>query len=119
MGGVTVAGGLILISDNETEQDPVGLLGTEAFPCSPFLVGNRLQPPGPSLSSKGQIRTVGHPGREGMQRREEQLRNNSAALGQGPGSTSRDTHNNIFKLFIELKPNKWKMSAFFIPEKTT
>ena len=36
--------------------------------------------------------------------REEQPRNNSAALGQGPGSISRDTHNNIFKLFIELKP---------------
>ena len=27
-----------------------------------------------------------------------------AALGQGPGSASRDTHNNIFKLFIELRP---------------
>ena len=47
--------------------------------------------------------------------REEQSRNNSAALGQGPGSTSRDTHSSVFKLFIELKPNKWKMLAFFIP----
>ena len=35
--------------------------------------------------------------------------NNSAALGQGPCSTSRDTHNNVFRLF--------KMSAFFILEK--
>ena len=26
-------------------------------------------------------------------------RNNSAALGQGPGSPSEDTHNNIFELF--------------------
>ena len=26
-------------------------------------------------------------------------RNNSVALGQGPGSPSRDTHNNIFELF--------------------
>ena len=36
-------------------------------------------------------------------------RNNSASLGQGSGSTSRDIHNNFFKLF--------KKSAFFIPEK--
>ena len=42
--------------------------------------------------------------------REEQPRNNSAALGQGPGSASRDTHNNIFKLFCRTKtPTKWKM----------
>ena len=33
-----------------------------------LLVGNRLQPPGPSLSSKGQIWTVANQGREGMQR---------------------------------------------------
>ena len=38
--------------------------------------------------------------------REEQPRKNSAALGQGPGSVSRDTHNNAFKFFIELKPKK-------------
>ena len=30
---------------------------------------------------------------------EEQSRNNSAALGQGPGSPSRDTQNNTFELF--------------------
>ena len=36
--------------------------------------------------------------------REEQPRHHSAALGQGPGSTSRDTHNNVFELFLELKP---------------
>ena len=35
----------------------------------------------------------------------------------GRALASRDIHNSVFKLFIELKPNKWKMSAFFIPEK--
>ena len=28
--------------------------------------------------------------------------NRGAALGQGPGSTSKDTHNKVFKPFIEL-----------------
>ena len=72
------------------------------------------------LSPKGQIRTVANQGREGMQRREKQPRNNSAGLGEGPGSALRDTHNNIFELFYRTKtPNKQKMLAFFIPEKTT
>ena len=44
----------------------------------------------------------------------------SVTLGQGPGSASRDTHNNIFKLLYRIKiPNKLKMLAFFIPEKVT
>ena len=92
----------------------MGLLGKEAF-LSPISL---LQPSGISLSSKGQIQTVANPG-SNAKTREGQPRNNSAALGQGPGSASRDIRNNVFKLFIELKPNKWKMSAFFIPEKTT
>ena len=42
--------------------------------------------------------------------REGQSRNNSAALGQGPGSASRDKHNNIFELVYRTKtPNKWKI----------
>ena len=39
--------------------------------------------------------------------REEQPRNNNVALGQGPGSASKDTHNKIFKPLLELKP-LWK-----------
>ena len=31
--------------------------------------------------------------------RKEQSRNSSAALGQGPGSPSRDAHRNILELF--------------------
>ena len=57
-----------------------------------------LQPPWPFLNSQGQIATLGREGQPG---------NNSAAWGQDPGSPSRDTHNNVLKLF--------KMLAFFIP----
>ena len=52
--------------------------------------------------------------------REEQSGNSSVALGQGPGSTSRDTHNNIFELFIELKPQQMDLAQFILkrPEGT-
>ena len=41
---------------------------------------------------------------------EEQSRNNRAALGQDPGSASRDTQNSMFELFFRIKiSNKWKM----------
>ena len=53
------------------------------------------------------------------QTREEQPRDKGAALGQGPGYSSSDTHNNVFKFFIELTFYKWKMSAVLMPEKTT
>ena len=45
-------------SGGETKEDAMGLLDNEAF-CVPhfLLVGNRLQPLRPSLSSKGQIQT--------------------------------------------------------------
>ena len=49
--GVMVAGGLVLICNNETEWDPEDHLGMVAFLCPLFLVRNRLQPPGPSLTS--------------------------------------------------------------------
>ena len=35
--------------------------------------------------------------------REEQPRNKSVAVGQGPGSASRDAHENIFEAFTEPK----------------
>lgn len=46
----------------------------------------------------------------------EQLRNSSAALG--PGSTSGDTHNNIFELFTELEPQHIESVSTLSPEKT-
>ena len=36
--------------------------------------------------------------------REEECGNSGEALEQGPGSPSSGTRNNIFELFIELKP---------------
>ena len=57
--------------------------------------------------------------REGdAETREGQSRNNSIALGQGPGSTSRDTQNNIFELFSRTKaPKNGTCYPSFIPEK--
>ena len=85
-----------LKADNDTKQDPVGLVGMESL---------SVQPPGPSLSSKGLIPTVANQRREGMhsQERNSQEMLVYPAWGWGPCSTSRDTLNNIFKLFTELK----------------
>ena len=53
-----------------TEQGPVGLLGTEAFLGSPFLVFRKWASFSlhSSLSSEGQVQTVADQGRKGMQR---------------------------------------------------
>lgn len=58
-----------------------------------------FQPPRPTLVSKGQVQTVATQGGEGMQRREEPSRSNSAALEQGPASSSRNIYNHIFEFF--------------------
>ena len=76
--------------------------------CVPrfLFVGNKLQPPWPSLSSKGQVQTVVDQGREGMQK---QGRGSQETIVQGPGSPSKDTRNSIFELFCRTKtPTKWK-----------
>ena len=66
----------------ETEQDPVGVLPvTDPFhgPISTSQEIGFIQPPRPSLSSKGQIQTVANEGRKGdAETKEEQSRNNSA-----------------------------------------
>ena len=89
------------------QAGPCEASGHKSFCIPHFLfLGNEFQPPWPSLSSKGQVQAVANQGREGMQkcREEKQSRNNSAALGQGPGSSSRNIHNNIFELFSRTKP---------------
>lgn len=71
------------------EQDPMGLLGTKAFLCKP------------SLSSKGSRFKHAN---QGMKRQgKSSPRNNSATLGQGPSSPSRDTHNVSLSLFNQNK----------------
>ena len=87
----------------DTEPGPVGAPGHKDFLCPLFLWVQEIgfiQPPWLSVSSNGQIQAVVNWGREGMRDQGETVkRNNSAALGQGPGSPARDTHDNIFELF--------------------
>ena len=69
--------------------------------CLSF-VGNSLHDlPG---SPKGRLLQSGcHSGKgRDAETREEQPRNNSEALGQGPSSTSRDTRKTIFEFFTDL-----------------
>ena len=50
-------------------------------------------------------RAVANQGKEGMQR----AGRSSAALAQGPGSSSKNIHKNVFEPFYRPKtPNKWK-----------
>ena len=53
----------------ETKQGPVGSWVHKPLGVSHFLfLGNKLQLPNPTLSSKRQVQTVANQGREGMQR---------------------------------------------------
>ena len=84
------------LASTETEQDSVGLLGMEDFLCFPFLVSREQTPPFMTFLEfqKGRLEQLLIREGRGAETREEQPRNNSA----------RDTHNNIFKLFTEIKP---------------
>jgi len=78
-------------------------------PCFLF-VGNRLQPPQPSLSSKWQVQTVANQEKEETQKRERRSQETKVQPWENPGTSSRDTHNNIFELFCRTKSsNKWKI----------
>ena len=81
--------------------------------CVPhFLVlGNKTQPPWPSLNSKGQVQTVANQKREWMQR---QGRSRQETIvqprGRVPGPSPRNIGNSIFGFFCRTKtPNNWKM----------
>ena len=90
---------------SETERDSVVSWAQKPFCVPPNLfVGNRLETPGPSLSSKGQIEQLLIREVRGCRDREEESRNNSAALWQDPGFASRDTLKSIFGRFTNLKP---------------
>ena len=84
------------VTNFEIQQDPVGLLDMEAFLCLPFC----LQGTDSSLHELPESQRAGsHSFQSGKggdaETREEQPRNNCIALGQVPGSSSRD----IFELF--------------------
>ena len=81
------------------QAGPCGAPGHKAFLCPPFLWLEEIafiQPPWPSLSSNSRFKQLLTREGRGCQTREKRSR---AALGQGPGSPSKDTHNNIFELF--------------------
>ena len=86
-----------------------------------LFLGNKHQPPGPSLSSKGQVQTVALRGRAGMER---SCQETIVQLwGQGPGPSSRSRSNTISVFFCRSKtPNTWKMLMkhfFYSGKKTT
>ena len=66
--------------NNETEQDPMGLLGMET------------------------VGTIANQGREGIQSQGRVSQGTIVRPGPGPGPTSRDTHSNVCEIFIELNP---------------
>ena len=102
----------------------MGLLGTKAFLCPPFLWLQEIgffQPPWPSPSSSGQIQAVVNEGREGMRDKGEtnSQEKQQCTLGQGPGSPWRDTHNNIFELFCSYwNPHQVGEVNYMLPTST-
>ena len=96
----------------DAEQDPVGAMGLEAFlppPPLDYRKQTSLSLHGLRLSSRGQIPILANQGRQRMQRqgRNSQV-NSSAALGQGPGSPSRDKLHNVSELFATAETSpKW------------
>ena len=74
-----------------------------AFPCPPFLVCREQTPASKTFPEflRGNLNSCSSGKGEDAETKEEQPGNNSAALGQSPGSASRDTRNSIFKLSTE------------------
>ena len=105
---------------SDTEQDHMGPLGTKAFLSPPFLwlqvsVSLHVLLWVPTGSFRELLIREGR-GRE--TREEQSKRNNSAALGQGPGSPSRDIHN-IFELFCKYwKPLQVGEVNYMLPTST-
>ena len=72
---------------------------------SHFLVlGNKLQPPRPSLSSKGQIQTTANQEREGMQGPGRNCQETAVQpRGRVLGSSSNNIQNHVFEPFRTTK----------------
>ena len=104
----------------ETQQDVVGLLGTEAFLGPPFLDHRKwasfsLQ--GLPWIPKGRSKQLEKGG--GAETRQEQSRN-SVALERCPGFPSRDTHESMFELLCRYwKPIRWEKLTACCPQAQT
>ena len=93
-----------LVHPTEMKQSPVGFLGTKSFLCSPFLIFRKLASfnlHGLPCVPRGRFRQLLM--EEGRQGNDEEEPNNSTALGQDPGSSSRDTHNDVGILYTYEK----------------
>ena len=98
----------------DTEQGPMGSLGTKPF-CVPHFLDYRKQP---SFSlhdlpwfPRGIFKQLLVREGRGCKTWKKQTvkRNSSAELEQGPDSPSMDTHNNIFELFCRYwNPSRWE-----------
>ena len=89
----------------ETEQDPMWLLGTAAFPRPWFPVCRERTPPSTSFPESHREDSRGGWSGKGVdaETREDQPGKSSSASGQ-VWSASRDTHDRSFELFMEQKP---------------
>ena len=94
----------------------MGLLGM-AFPCPPFLVCREQTPASKTFPEflRGDLNSCSSGKGEDAETKEEQPGNNSAALGQSPGSASRDTRNSIFKLSTERERGVSHPLTGFLP----
>ena len=78
-----------------------------------------IQPPWPSLSSKGWIQTIANQEREGIQKQKKQSKVGTASR-QGPGSYSKNIHNNVFEFFyrtgapIQVKDGNFRLNTRFL-----
>ena len=101
---------LHVVLKGETEQDLLALLVTKTFCPYLLFVGNRLQPPWPSLSSKGQMWTVVNQRKEGIQR---QGSVGSRCEDLHPWQRSWGRRLNIRKGGIEPQGSPWKFSSIY------
>ena len=89
----------------ETEQDPMWLLGTAAFPRPLFPVCRERTPHSTSFPESHREDSRGGWSGKGVdaETREDQPGKSSSASGR-VWSASRDTHDRSFELFMEQKP---------------
>ena len=90
----------------ETNWDPVGLLGIQAFLRPPYLASASMTLPEFQKADSGGCQSGKGENAETYRSSQE----TSVQQGQGPGSPRRNILNNILVFFHGTEaPNKWKM----------
>lgn len=95
----------------ETKQDPMGLLGMEAFLCLPLSETGFSLHDLPEL--QGQVQTVANQGRERCKRQERSSQKHGAAFRQ-VWLPPRDTQSNIISLFCRTKTQQMEEEIHLI-----